>query len=180
MYGLAFVTVIAGLILIGLGMLLLLLPGRALAWLARFPRDIAAGRILTTLAMAWAVWMLLHARINWVDEHRNLVWMLAPAAWLLIIMFMDELLAVRALGGLLLLAPMPILDAAFLEATPWRLVMVTLAYLLVIAGMVLVWSPYKFRTTVARRLATPARCRAWGGAGLLCGLALDVLALTAF
>ncbi len=172
---LAEITILTGLCLLALGLPLALLTRQSMAVLARFPRNLTAGRCLATVALAWAVWVLLQARINWVDEHQRLVYMLAPAAWVMVMLFMDELLAPRALGGLLLLAPMPILDAAFMEASPWRLIMVALAYLLAIAGMVLVWSPYMFRKAAARCLATPRLSRIWGSAALLGGLVLIAL-----
>ncbi len=177
---LAVITVFAGLCLLALGLPLAAFPRRTMETLERFPRNVNAGRVLATAALAWALWMLLNAQINWVNEHRRLVYILAPAAWFLVMFFMDELLAPRALGGIMLLAPMPILDAAFLESSPKRLVMVILAYLLAIAGMVLVWSPYMFRKTAARCLATTGQHRAWSGALLLGGLALIALGLSGY
>ena len=51
--------------------------------------------------------------------------------------FVDEFLAVRALGILCLLAAEPLLDAAFLRPETSRLLVTVLAYLMIVAGLIL-------------------------------------------
>lgn len=177
MLTLAEITILTGLCLVALGLPPLLSPRRFAAFLERFPRNRVAGCCLATVALLWVVRALFNAQFNWVDEHRRLIYILTPVAWVMVLFFMDELLAPRALGGLFLLAPMPILDAAFMETSPWRLIMVSLAYLLAIVGMVLVWSPYMFRKTVARWMTAPKHYYAVGGGVLLSGLLLTALGL---
>jgi hypothetical protein len=59
--------------------------------------------------------------------------------------FVDEFLAVRALGILCLLAAEPLLDAAFLRYETSRLLVTVFAYLLIIAGLFWVAIPYVLR-----------------------------------
>ena len=82
------------------------------------------------------------------------------------------------LTGLLLLVPAPILHAARLNDSPFRLVIVVVAYLLVVKGLVLILSPFRFRHVVDRWLNTDAACRKWGGAGLVAAVVMVLLGLT--
>ncbi|MCA1809791.1 MAG: hypothetical protein ABR497_05415 [Kiritimatiellia bacterium] len=171
------IAVLTGLILGTIFLPLVLLPQPVMRGLRAFPRSLWAGRILATIAMFWITWIVMHAGINWVEDHHTLSWLLALAGWLLIILFMDELLAVRALGGILLIAPLPILDAAFMNDGAARLVMTVLAYIMVLQGIALVWSPYLFRQVVERHLTSSGRCRLVGAAGVLLALLLVLLGL---
>ena len=83
-----------------------------------------------------------------------------------IIFLMDELLAARAFGGLLLLAGNPVLLAARWAPTPWRLVMPTLVYIWVLAGMILVLSPWRLRKALERLGGD----RGWRLAGVTLGV----------
>ena len=60
-----------------------------------------------------------------------------PIGYGLVLRFVGEFLAVRALGILCLLAAEPLLDAAFLRYEPSRLLLTVLAYLLILAGFIL-------------------------------------------
>jgi hypothetical protein len=62
--------------------------------------------------------------------------------------FVDEFLAVRALGILCLLAVEPLLDAAFLRYETSRLLVTVFAYLLVVAGLFWVTMPYLLRDQI--------------------------------
>ncbi|MDI6775028.1 MAG: hypothetical protein QME60_06505 [Verrucomicrobiota bacterium] len=148
---------------------LLLAPGQALGWMRKFPRNRRLAWILTAVDLVWAGWLMYVTPFPWIDPYKQWVALAAPVVFFLIVIFMDELLAARAFGGLLLLAPAPILDAAFLHPSPLRLVVVVVAYALAAAGIALVLNPYLFRTTVARLLKTESLCRVWGGAGLFLG-----------
>jgi len=79
-----------------------------------------------------------------------------------------------------LLVAAPVLDAARFHPSPWRLVMVTMAYLWVVAGLVLVSNPWWFRKWTAPLVATDRRIRLTATAGLLAGLGLVVLGLTVY
>ena len=86
--------------------------------------------------------------MSFIEEYRVVVYLGAPLIYMAAVFLMDELLSVRAFGAVLLLLPQPIIDAAFVCDYPSRLIMITFAYVLVIAGSILVWSPYLFRKTV--------------------------------
>ena len=140
-----------------------------------FPRNIWAGRILAAVDIIWSAWLLMQMQFAWVDAHHILVYAAVPVAYVLVIVFVDDLLAARALGGLLLLAPLPIIESAFVHPGTSRLIMTSFAYLLVIFGIVLVWSPFKFRQWTERWISQAPLTRAVGVVGLV--VSADMLLL---
>ncbi len=175
MNSLSITTVLTGAILLGWHVWLCLFPKKAGAWLAGFPRHKWAGRVLTAIAIGWILGLVGHAEIAWLERSRLMFYALAPLAYILIIIFAEELLAPRALGGIFLLAPAQILDAAFLSPCRSRLVMTVFAYLLVVLGMALVWSPYIFRKMVAPLVARPQIGRILGIIGSALGFGMILL-----
>ncbi len=175
---LAIVALVCGGVLALKGMWLIAAPRSAAAAARRFPRHAWAGRLLAAIGVAWSAVLLYRAGFAWVDDHRLLLVLAVPVAYALVIVFVDDLLAARAAGGLLLLIPLPILAAAFTHPARSRLVMTAFAYLLVAAGMALVWSPYLFRRWTERWIERAPVTRAVG-AGLL-ALGLGMLALGAW
>lgn len=162
-------------------MALVVTPGASRRALAAFPRHAWLGRILALVALAWSVRLAMDMPMGFVEPYKRWFYVLGPVVYLLTVKFMDELLAARAFGGLLLLIGEPILAASRepgLAAT--RLVLVTLVYVWVVAGMALVLGPYWFRIGVERVLGTDARCRVAGAAGVLMGLVLLALGATGF
>lgn len=142
-----------------------------------FPRHALWARMLTAVVLGWTVWILFNMSLGWFEPYKNTIYILAPIAYFLIVIYLDELLAPRMLGVLLLLAAAPVLDAARWHDSPWRLVLTVIVYVWVVWGMVLVLSPYRFRNTI----------EAWTGndvvfkcaAIVLAGLGLLLVSLSA-
>jgi len=175
MSDLAFITLICGALVFVWSAGMALFPRGAAAWVGAFPRHVWAGRILAAVDIIWSAWLLLQMRFAWVDAHQILVYAAVPAAYVLVILFVDDLLAARALGGFMLLAPLPILESAFVHPAVSRLVMTSFAYLLVIFGIVLVWSPFKWRQWTERWINQAAITRAVGIVGLIVGAGMLAL-----
>lgn len=173
-------AVVSGSIVLGLCLFRFFYPDLTKAGLTAFPRNTWAGRLFAAIDIALVAHLLLSEGFSWVDAHRPLVLVAAPIAYIIVVMAMDELLAVRALGGLLLLIPYGILNAAFNHTAPSKLVMTLFAYLLAIAGMVLVWSPYLFRKFARRVTDGSPFGMAAGVAGSLLGLAMIILGLVVY
>lgn len=173
-------AVVIGSVMLGFCLAWFSFPQTINAGLASFPRHVWAGRILAAIDIALVTYLLLSERFSWVDAHRQLLFITAPVAFLIVIFLMDEMLSVRALGGLFLLIPFWILKAAFLHPSPSRLLMTCFAYLLVVAGMALVWSPYLFRKFAARTNASVHNGIAIALAGSVLGLAMIVLGLIVY
>ena len=173
-------AVVIGSVMLGFCLAWFTFPQTINSWLSAFPRNIWAGRILTAIDIALVTYLLLAERFAWVDAHRQLVFLAAPAAFFIVIFLMDELLAVRALGGLFLLIPFWILQAAFEHPATGRLLMTCFAYLLVVKGMVLVWSPYLYRKYLQRLNSNVSLKFAGFLAGSVLGLVMIVMGLVVY
>lgn len=171
------VALIIGLLYIALHLPGVLWPQKAMAAAKKLPRHYPLGVVLM---LAATLWFVILTGVTDLGEISNLrvdlmvVWLVAGVA---VIVFVPTFLTARGLGCLLLLAAVVILDAAFLVQTPWRYVATVLAYLWVIAGMALVYSPHLLRDGIDFALATPRRCRLFSWPGVILGVLLIVLAL---
>src|SRR5215472_1477743 len=136
--------IVAGVFLIALGLIGLTKPDFANA-IQRFPRSRVAGIVLLTICLAWTVWLLATIQMGEFSSFRRPLLIALPIGYVLALRFVDEFLAVRALGILCLLAAEPLLDAAFLRYETSRLLVTVFAYLLIIAGLFWVAIPYVLR-----------------------------------
>ena len=93
-------------------------------------------------------------------------------AWI----YVEEFLAVRAVGMLALLAAEPLLEAAFMRHEATRLLLVPLAYVWIINGLFWVGMPWLMRDQIAWLTAKASRYRACAWLGLLYSGALVVCA----
>jgi multisubunit Na+/H+ antiporter MnhG subunit len=136
--------VIAGAFLVLIGVLGLMKPDFAQA-VNQFPRSRLAGIVLLTICLAWTFWLLATIQMGEFSSFRRPLLIALPIGYVLTLFFVDEFLAVRALGILCLLAAEPLLDAAFLRYETSRLLVTVFAYLLIIAGLFWVAIPYVLR-----------------------------------
>jgi hypothetical protein len=160
----------------GVGGALAFAPAATRAWLQRFPRHRTTGWVLTAVALAWSARLLWLTPLGRFDAVKPYFVVLTPLSIALVCWAMDELLAARALGILLLLVPAPILEAARLQDSPLRLVMVVVAYAMAVKGAVLVMSPYALRKGLAFALGHDRACRIWGSIAMFYAAALAALA----
>lgn len=169
---LALVSIVLGAVMCLVCGGIIISPETARNWLRRFPRSRSAGWILVTIVLVWSGKLLYDSPLGNLEKYRHLVFVLVPVAIVLSGLFVDELLAPRALGGLLIIVPSIMLDAARFHESPLRLVIAVLAYVLVIKGCVLVVAPYCFRKGTERLFASDAQCRTWCGLGAGLGIIL--------
>lgn len=148
--------------------------------LMRFPRNRIAGAVLAAVAIAWAAVLFRQSPLGWFETYRHTIPYLAVVIYLLTVTLVHELLAPRALGGLLLLVAAPVLDAIRWEPTAWRLALTVQAYLWVIAGMMLVFSPFRFRRVCDRVYQSHRDKNLTGGLIALIGLLMIILAMTVY
>lgn len=167
---------------VGIGLLVthlvaLAIPDRVCAWLKVFPRSRPAGLFLCSFAALWAFWLAATMDLGEFTPQRTLICGVVLAGAIMVPMFAEEFLAVRALGILALLAAEPLLGAAFLRPEQSRLLLVVLAYLWAIAGLLMVGAPYLLRDAIG--WLTVARWRYFlvAAAGAAYGLALIALSL---
>jgi len=180
MTDLAKVSLLVGAIVGGLHLPLLLAPAFAKRFLAGFPRNRLFAWILTGVDLIWAAWLLAEVPLGRFDVIKNYLPVLTPIAFFVVAFFMEELLAARSLGGLLVLVPALLLNVARSHESQMRLVVVVFAYILVVEGIVLLLSPYWFRKTVQVVAADDKACRIIGAGGVCLGLLLIVLGFTVY
>jgi len=167
-------------IAVGLGLFFVLVslpalcaPAAFRAALLAFPRSRYPAWTLMALDLAWFGWLLYHEPLWPVfDLVRPWLVVIIPVVIVLVCIFVDELLAARALGGLLLLLGSPILDAARWHPSAWRYLPIVLAYAWIIAGIVFVLTPFRLRRFFEFTTCTLIRSYVGGAARLAFGLLL--------
>lgn len=169
-----------GLALVVSHALALVAPARIMAWWREFPRSRTAGIVLCTLAAAWALWLAATMDLGEFSPNRMLICGVVLAGAVMVPLFAEEFLAVRALGILALLAAEPLLGAAFLRPEQTRLFLVVLAYLWATAGLIMVGAPYLLRDLINWVTEKPWRYHAVAWAGIGYGLLLIVVSLLFF
>jgi len=139
-------------IISGAFLILISLPGLIKPDLAsiaqKFPRSHVAGVFLLTICLVWTFWLLATIQMGEFSAFRRPLLIALPIGYGLALRFVDEFLAVRALGILCLLAAEPLLDAAFLRYEPSRLLITVFAYALIVAGLFWVAIPYVLRDQI--------------------------------
>jgi hypothetical protein len=168
-FSLKSVMLFVGLALILSHLFALVKPTAVKETLRNFPRNKPAGVILTALLAAWFFWLVKVSDLGEMTNWRGVVLYLTPISAVLAMLFMQEFLAVRALGGLVLMAAEPLLEAAFLRDESSRLLLVSLTYVWIIAGMFWVGMPYTLRDQISWVTSTETKWRAAAFAGLAYG-----------
>lgn len=169
-----------GLFLLVLGGFGLVSPTPVQSVAKQMPRSRIAGLVLLTMALLWSIWLLATIEMGEFSSFRRPLLIAAPIGYILVIRFVDEFLAVRALGILCLLAAEPLIDAAFLRYEFSRLVVTVFAYLLILAGLFWVTMPYLLRDQINWTTGNNTRWRVVNGAVLIYGAVTLVLAFTLF
>lgn len=147
--------------------------------LARFynalPRNTTAGYLLSTLAWIWAGYALWTMGLDVVMPFKKFipvaVLVCIPLTWF----WLDNLLSCRAIGGILVLFPYELLHVARVHPSPWRLVIVALAYICIVKGMILLLYPWKMRQVIVWITQRSALFRLGGALNVVFGLVLIAL-----
>ncbi|MCB1096949.1 MAG: hypothetical protein KDN22_15345 [Verrucomicrobiae bacterium] len=146
-------------------------------WLKKMPRDKGIGVVILTIDFVWS-WILISSMdLGEFQGIRQVLQIAIPVTYLLVINCVDEFLAVRALGVLLLLAATPVLDAAFLEMPITRLLLPLLAYAWIIIGLFWVGMPYVLRDQIAWVSASESRWKGACAGGIGYGLLMLICAV---
>jgi hypothetical protein len=163
---------IAGVFLLFVGLSGLIKTDASQAFARRLPRSRVAGFILLTIGFFWSFWLLATMEMGEFSSFRKPLLIIMPIGFLLVLQYVDEFLAVRALGILCLLAAEPLLDAAFFRDEASRLLVTVFAYLLIVAGLFWVTMPYLLRDQINWSARTNGRWRFAHGLALLYGAAI--------
>jgi hypothetical protein len=171
---------IAGLFLLLVSVPGLITPGFARGCAQRLPRSRVAGFALLTVDLFWTLWLLATMEMGEFSSFRRPLLIILPIGFFLVLRFVDEFLAVRALGILFLLGAEPLLDAAFFRTEASRLLVTVFAYLLIVVGLFWVMMPYLLRDQINWSARRPWRWRLTHGLALLYGAAILAYAVTRY
>lgn len=171
---------LCGVFLVLVGLLGVALPGPTRAGAMKFPRSSVAGFLLLTLAALWSFWLLATMEMGEFAAFRRPLLIFLPFAYALVLMFVREFLAVRALGMLFLLAATPLLEAAFLRHEASRLLVTVFAYVLIVVGIFWVTMPYLKRDFIAWSARSNGRWAGLHAGALLYGAVILFFALTRY
>lgn len=131
------------------GIVALVAPKAAAQIALKFPRHKTAGRVLSAFGFIWAAAIIYFVPLDFLMKFQIPIVILLlvsiPLSW----KWMPDLLAARALGGLWCLIPAPVLVASRFADGEGRLIIVSLMYLIAVAGMISTFSPYYLRDALA-------------------------------
>src|SRR5437868_8487757 len=155
-------------------------PAPVQTWLMEIPRSRVAGIVLLSVALAWSFWLLATMEMGEFSSFRTPLKIVLPIGYVLVLRFVEEFLAVRALGILCLLAAEPLLEAAFFRYETSRLFVTVFAYLLIVAGLFWVTMPYLLRDQINWSARSNARWRTVHGIAAVYGLTILACAFTQY
>jgi hypothetical protein len=159
------VGIVVGLLLIAVHLVALWSATNGCRWLKDFPRSRMAGTILIVIAGIWSLILVQTMDLGEFARLKTIMTVAVVAGTFLAWRYLEEFLAVRALGMLAMLAAEPLLEVAFLKPEPTRLLLVVLAYAWIILGLFWVGVPWTLRDQIQWLTSRLARYRAaaWGG-----------------
>ena len=158
----------------------LLKPAAFAAGVRKFPRSLPWGVGLMLLGTAWFVWYLNQESISDFAAWKPVLLAGFAAVGLASCIYVQDFLAVRGLAVVLLLLAKLMVDTARWVQTDWRLVVVTWAYVLVVAGIWFTVWPWHLRDLLNWATANEKRVRVGSALRLAFGLFIAVLGFTVF
>jgi hypothetical protein len=171
---------LAGFFLLLLGLAGLLASDATRKFFVSLPRSRMLGIAFLSIAFLWSFWLLVTMEMGEFSSFRRPLMIALPIGFFLVMRFVDEFLAVRALGIIFLLAAEPLLEAAFLRYESSRLLVTVFAYILIVVGLFWVTMPYLLRDHINWSTRSNGRWRALNLVALLYGLAVLAFAFTRY
>ena len=171
-------TILAGLVLLLLGLPLLAMPDKSEPVARRFPRHRWTGIITMVLGGGWFLWKITQLGQADFGDYKNILFILFAATLVGSLLYVPDFLAVRGVAILILLSANAGLKAAFgLYDIPERLVLVSILYLFIVAAIALGIMPYLMRDFIGWLYAKRQRVRVAGGLLTLSSLSLFISAV---
>lgn len=158
----------------------LLKPAAFAAGMRKFPRSLPWGIGLMLLGTAWFVWYLNQESISDFAAWKPVLLAGFAAVGIASCIYVQDFLAVRGLAVVLLLLAKLMVDTARWVETDWRLVVVTWAYVMVVAGIWFTVWPWHLRDLLNWATANEKRVRVGSAIRLAFGLFVVVLGFTVF
>ncbi|MEY3001120.1 MAG: hypothetical protein RL648_1334 [Verrucomicrobiota bacterium] len=172
-------SMLAGAFLLMAGLPFLFVPARVEGPLRAFPRHRLTGILTMLVGGGWFIWKILQLGPADFGDYKEWMALLFAVTVVAAIFHVPDFLAVRGVAILALLTANVGLKSAYaLYDIPGRLLLVTVLYVIIIAGIIYGIMPYLMRGTVRFISAEPSRLRAMGAGLCVTGMALLVTAFT--
>jgi hypothetical protein len=180
MIALSTLSLSLGAALAGAQLFALAKPKQFAEGLRAFPRSATWGYVLMLGSAAVFLAFLKNETLADFERLKPTLMVVFAAAAVGICVYVRDFLAVRGLAVAMMILAKVMVDVARWHESSWRLVIVTWAYLLVVAGMWLTVSPWRLRDVIAWQTASDSRLRATSVLRLAFGLALMLLGATVY
>ena len=158
----------------------MLKPAAFAAAARKFPRNTPIGYVLIGIATVWFLYYLKQESVADFASMKPVLFVLFAAVGLGTCVFVQDFLPVRGLAVLLMLLAKLLVDTARWVDTEWRLVLTTLAYIWVVAGMWFTISPWRLRDLLEWGTRTDQRVRVGSGMRMAFGLFVASLGFAVF
>src|SRR5947207_14229163 len=135
-FSLQIAALFAGAILCLLGAVGFAMEGSARNLLVSFPRSRGAGIVLLAINLVWSFWLVSTMEMGEFSAFRRPFLFGLPIGFFLTLRYVDEFLAVRALGILALLLAEPLLDGAFFRSESRRSFLTVPSYCLLAMSLI--------------------------------------------
>lgn len=168
--------IILGILLIGGHLFALLKPAFCQNFLKRFPRHKEIGIGLMAVNFLWTYWLVQNADLGEFYTWKKALTIIVPAGFFLVIFFVDEFLAARALGMFALLFACPLLEVAFLKLPVSRLLIPIICYVWIVLGLFWVGMPYTLRDQISWVSKSSTRWNGLAAGGVVYGVAVLICA----
>ena len=172
-------------IVLGLGMAVPQLwavakPVEAGAALRKFPRSEPWGYLLMAIGAGWFLYRLNQEAIAEFAAYKTYMLLGFGGVAVAACLFVQDFLAVRGLSITMLMLSAFVLSKTRFVETPWRLVLVILAYVWIIAAMWWMISPWRLRDLIQWSTATPEKTRKLAFIRLAIAALVIILGVTAY
>ncbi len=171
-------AIIIGLACVAIGVSALMRKAEK-SWIA-FCRCEIPAYVLTTILLFWATLWLYVMPLGFVFFLRPYLPILFVVATVLTCIYCKELLMCRAIGGLFVLLPTPLLSSAAWHPSLWRYVMIVFAYIMVVEGMFVTGMPWTLRNQIFWMFKRKIRVKAFAYSLIALGVLFVCLAFTAY
>lgn len=176
---LTFATLLAGLVLIAVGLPICLNRPTVTSSLKRLPRSRKAAILFFGIGAMWFLYRIWHLSEADFGQYRVQLFFFFAAVAGAAFFVVPDFLAVRGLAVLVLLGSSPLLNAAYMEyGHPQRLLMVTAVFAAIVAAIYLGASPFRLRDFIEWLFRRPSRARVFGSMLAGYGLLLCVVAFS--
>ncbi|MFI0348050.1 MAG: hypothetical protein ACH346_04670 [Chthoniobacterales bacterium] len=168
------ISLILGFALVAKHFMALLVPTSFQNFLKKFPRSRFWGVALLLLSTTWAFFLIATTDLGEFSSLRLAILTGILVGGALFGWLVQEFLAVRSLGFILLLLAHPVLEMTFLKSGLLPFLISLLAYAWIIAGLFMIGMPYLLRDLISF-ISAPHRLRLYQllcSAGLIYGLVL--------